>query len=447
MSAPPRDAARSWNRLLKVAVPLSMGIVFVMAFVFLLTYVSDDPQPEVLVTATPGSAAAAAEGTVAPESAIPLGDPTNPHPPELKKPKNYGGEFPRWNLEELPKGWDPALAANLHAFFTEMEPENKHQRDALTREISAHRTELLSLTDKREQVARQRKRVGPSLRAVTSKLRPEWITQWVRDPKHWRPETKMPNFRWDDTFDGSSVNADDAVKDIAAFLWQSAEARDIASVPRGDVAAGRELFESVGCLACHGMGEGDDRIGGWFAANLSNLGEKANYDYIVAWVKDPKVLNPATVMPNLRLSDDEARNIAAYLLSNKRPGEMDEPAPWLQDTARFERGKTYVKHFGCAGCHDIAGLENEQRIGVDLTKHGSRPKERLDFGHHTVDSVRGTKEPLADWAAPLDGAKVFAGREGRKWREGQSPENDRSRQVGPIPARSTHQQPAIHGAR
>ncbi len=124
MSAPPRT--RPWNRLLKVAVPLSMGVVFVLAFVFLLIYVSDDPRPEALVTVTPGnpgSDAAATVNTVAPESAVPLGDPTNPNPPELKKPKNYGGEFPRWNLKELPEGWDPDVAASLHAFFEAMEPE------------------------------------------------------------------------------------------------------------------------------------------------------------------------------------------------------------------------------------------------------------------------------------------------------------------------------------
>ena len=46
-----------------------MGIVFVLAFVFLLTYVSDDPRPEVLVTATPGSDAAATN-TVAPEPVV-----------------------------------------------------------------------------------------------------------------------------------------------------------------------------------------------------------------------------------------------------------------------------------------------------------------------------------------------------------------------------------------
>ncbi len=140
MSAPPRDAARPWNRLLKVAVPLSMGIVFVLAFVFLLSYVSDDPRPEVLA---PGSDAAATVKTVAPEPAVPLGDPTNPDPPELAKPKNYGGEFPRWNLKKLPEGWDPNVAAALHSFFVSMEPE-PHTPQPGIHEIRQELTEYLA---------------------------------------------------------------------------------------------------------------------------------------------------------------------------------------------------------------------------------------------------------------------------------------------------------------
>lgn len=38
-----------------------------------------------------------------------------------------------------------------------------------------------------------------------------------------------------------------------------------------------------------------------------------------------------------------------------------------------------MKHFGCAGCHDIAGFEEEGRIGTELTREGSKPIERLDF--------------------------------------------------------------------
>jgi len=38
-----------------------------------------------------------------------------------------------------------------------------------------------------------------------------------------------------------------------------------------------------------------------------------------------------------------------------------------------------VRHFGCAGCHEISGLEDEGRIGTELTIEGSKPIERLDF--------------------------------------------------------------------
>ena len=42
-------------------------------------------------------------------------------------------------------------------------------------------------------------------------------------------------------------------------------------------------------------------------------------------------------------------------------------------------GQFLVRNYGCAGCHEIAGLEEEQRIGTELTKEGSKPLERLDF--------------------------------------------------------------------
>ena len=51
---------------------------------------------------------------------------------------------------------------------------------------------------------------------------------------------------------------------------------------------------------------------------------------------------------------------------------MDDPK--LKNTGHF-----LVRNYGCAGCHEIAGLEEEQRIGTELTKEGSKPIERLDF--------------------------------------------------------------------
>ena len=43
------------------------------------------------------------------------------------------------------------------------------------------------------------------------------------------------------------------------------------------------------------------------------------------------------------------------------------------------RGEFLVRYYGCAGCHELKGLEEEQRIGTELTKEGTKPIERLDF--------------------------------------------------------------------
>ena len=38
-----------------------------------------------------------------------------------------------------------------------------------------------------------------------------------------------------------------------------------------------------------------------------------------------------------------------------------------------------MTNLGCAGCHEIAGLEDEGPISTELTKEGSKPLEQLDF--------------------------------------------------------------------
>ena len=81
----------------------------------------------------------------------------------------------------------------------------------------------------------------------------------------------------------------DEVQAIAAFIWQSALTGP--ALPKqtpGNAMHGKELLESRGCLGCHSVGEGSNTMGGTFAANLSRVGEKDNYDYLVRWVHNPR---------------------------------------------------------------------------------------------------------------------------------------------------------------
>jgi Cytochrome c len=271
------------------------------------------------------------------------------------------------------------------------------------------------------------KKIGPNLKEIKAKLKKEWLPVWLRDPQAFRPGTKMPSFRLEP----------DQVKAVAAFIWQSALDVKLPAQPAGDANHGRELFKTLGCLGCHSIDgkainmTDQPTVGGTFAANLSRVGEKANYEYIVRWVHNPRQrlapyspsekrdLTPAdyakkglpfvfddthskspidgreiqvqnmTVMPNFRLSDQDARDVATFLISQKRIDTPYPDASFLDDPSLKERGEKLAKNYGCAGCHEIKGLEEEQRIGTELTPEGSKPIERLDFALLTEPAKKG----------------------------------------------------------
>ena len=276
------------------------------------------------------------------------------------------------------------------------------------------------------------KKVGPNLKDVRLKLRREWIPVWLKDPQAFRPGTKMPTF-WRFTEDGEE-GADD-LKAVAAYLWQNSFDGKVPAQQQGDKNNGKTLFESRGCLACHSIGEEDSKMGGTFAANLTKVGEKDNYDYIVRWIYNPRErwahycpkehrdLTPEdyskhglpylfdtelhstcpndgaelqvqnmTVMPNLRLSEQDARDVASYLFSLSSPQTSGDTS-YMDDPKLAEEGKAEIKQYGCAGCHEIKGFEEEQRIGKELTTEGATPLERLDFALLTQDAEYG-RDPL-----------------------------------------------------
>ncbi|MDT5156509.1 MAG: hypothetical protein QOH51_866 [Acidobacteriota bacterium] len=281
------------------------------------------------------------------------------------------------------------------------------------------------------------KKVGPNLKDARLKLRKEWIPEWLKDPQAFRPGTKMPTFWYLSGGSNSIVpptQQDDERKAIAAYIWQSALEGQLASQPPGDSKHGEELFKTRGCLACHSIGEGEQKLGGEFAANLTRVGQKENFDYIVRWIHNPRErtapycpkekrdLTPddykkngkdfvfdtvkhsrcpndgaelqvqnMTVMPNFRLSDGDSRDIATYLMSLTQPVQYPD-ASFMDDPALASKGKTLIKQYGCAGCHEIRGFEDEQRIGKELSAEGATPLERLDFARMTQLAEEG-REP------------------------------------------------------
>jgi cytochrome c551/c552 len=282
------------------------------------------------------------------------------------------------------------------------------QADKLRVSISDIDGRIEQLDRRSKDLLRDTKKVGPDLKEVRVKIQPNWIPVWISNPHAWRPTTRMPRFR---------LNYGE-VKAISAFIWQSGLDATLPQQPPGDPVKGKESFETRGCMGCHSLSDSDPS----FAANLSRVGEKDNYDYLVRWIHNPRErtrpycpvekrdlteddykrhglpfvfdldhskcpndghelqVEQMTIMPNLRLSIEEARDIASYLITLKQK----DPATYLQagylnDAKLKAQGHALVERYGCAGCHEIAGMEEEGRIGTELTKEGSKPLEQIDF--------------------------------------------------------------------
>jgi cytochrome c2 len=276
---------------------------------------------------------------------------------------------------------------------------------------------------------------GPELTTIAGKTTQGWARTWISYPKAWRPPTRMPNF-WPGAVDPKAVahleGENDAqalarnqklreqeVSAIVAYLWSTSAKGPllVSAAPGGDAAKGKELFESVGCKGCHVVEKGSAarRSEGSperdYAPNLWNVADKAKPEWIYSWVKNPKAMWPETKMPDLRLKDAEAADVTAYLLTLKSEATYPDPkyGPGEREKLAAE-GKQVIAKYGCFGCHNIKGFENAQKIGTELTEHGRKAVELLDFGdvqYFTEDPKH--HQTYANWVwEKLHVPRVFA---------------------------------------
>jgi cytochrome c1 len=100
----------------------------------------------------------------------------------------------------------------------------------------------------------------------------------------------------------------------------------VIGVPEGrgssneSVEQGRQLITRYGCGSCHtipGVSGADSMAGpplmrfyerSYIAGRLPNTWEN-----LMLWISDPQGVEPGTAMPNLGVTQEEARNIAAFL--------------------------------------------------------------------------------------------------------------------------------------
>jgi cytochrome c len=91
-------------------------------------------------------------------------------------------------------------------------------------------------------------------------------------------------------------------------------------VPDSNPGHGADLIAEFGCGSCHvipGIPEADGKVG----PPLTDFGERQyiagevanNPANLIRWIMDPKSIESGTAMPDLGVTEEQARDIAAFL--------------------------------------------------------------------------------------------------------------------------------------
>src|SRR5260370_10387323 len=154
--------------------------------------------------------------------------------------------------------------------------------------------------------------MAPDLSWEGSAVQRAWLEDFMSNPNTLRPALirRMPKFNLSKA----------EIKTVSDYVLAAYQAPGLdPQVPDphtlGPDAAGRgkQLFYSkYGCQSCHIADYKTDK--GYVGPALAGVGSRLNPAWMYRWLKDPNALRPGTIMPNMNLKDDQARDLTAFLM-------------------------------------------------------------------------------------------------------------------------------------
>lgn len=96
--------------------------------------------------------------------------------------------------------------------------------------------------------------------------------------------------------------------------------RTAAAMTGGNPQRGREIIRHYGCDSCHSI-PGVVGARGLVGPPLDNIGSRSilagqltnTPENLMRWIRDPQSIEPGTAMPMLGVTEQDGRDIAAYL--------------------------------------------------------------------------------------------------------------------------------------
>jgi mono/diheme cytochrome c family protein len=222
--------------------------------------------------------------------------------------------------------------------------------------------------------------IGPELTRIGSKVKPEWLDAWLRNPKGYAVHTAMPRYRFSDKQLGL----------LEGFLIAKADSDFLANLhlepaTKGQAAHGRVLVNERGCASCHeinGVGRPEN-----FAPDLTAVGSRSLAklvfapgvartlpDYLAAKIRQPRAFGHQLKMPQYSFSSAQVDQLVTVLLAQTEraqtlPPTLRQPGRAVSHYQPAGKAGKLIDDMQCFSCHAINGRGGD--MAPDLTWEGS----------------------------------------------------------------------------
>ena len=158
--------------------------------------------------------------------------------------------------------------------------------------------------------------MAPDLTWEGSSVQRKWLVDFLKNPNTLRPALirRMPRFNVTETEAETIADYIMTVYQTPAF---DRDQLDGAKSGADEVERGRQLFYSkYACQSCHIVDPKNDK--GYIGPTLTQAGRRLSAEWTFQWLKNPQSLRPGTIEPNRNMSDEDARALTSYLMSQNR---------------------------------------------------------------------------------------------------------------------------------
>jgi mono/diheme cytochrome c family protein len=145
---------------------------------------------------------------------------------------------------------------------------------------------------------------------------------------------------------------------------------------------GRRMLSSQGCTHCHLVRQPDGTVikPDDDPPPLIHIAEKTSREWLFSWIKNPQAYAASATMPNFGFNDQEAGDIASFLISQSTPSAKAQepqsslPAAPSGANVATDSASLYGSLF-CSSCHAVqnaAGNLVGGNFGPELTRVGNK---------------------------------------------------------------------------